>query len=76
MRRFQSLAAGVLAGPSRKAFTGEFSTLPASERRFPTAAAVAISVLNGADIERVHDVAEMRQVTDILDRFRAVPNDD
>ncbi len=72
MRRFRDLAAGVLAGPSRKGFTGEFSKLSADQRQFPTAAAVAIAVLNGADIVRVHDVREMRQVTDILDRFRSV----
>ena len=72
MRKFRDLTAGVLAGPSRKGFTGEFSKLPADQRQFPTAAAVAIAVLNGTDIVRVHDVREMRQVTDILDRFRSI----
>lgn len=67
--RLQGIAAGVLVGPSRKAFTGEFSGLPASSRQFSTAAAVAIAVLNGADVIRVHDVAEMKQVTDICDRY-------
>ncbi|MCC6477253.1 dihydropteroate synthase, partial [bacterium] len=59
---FMELAGGVLVGPSRKAFTGELSGLPADERQFSTAAAVAICVLNGADVLRVHDVSEMRQV--------------
>jgi dihydropteroate synthase len=70
LTRFRDLAAGVLVGPSRKAFTGEFCALPADRRQFPTAAAVSVAVLHGADIVRVHDVAEMRQVVDILDRFR------
>jgi len=70
LRALRGLGAGVLAGPSRKAFTGEFNKLPAARRQFSTAAATALAVLNGADVVRVHDVAEMRQVTDILDRFR------
>ena len=70
LNRFGDLAAGVLAGPSRKRFTGEFCALPPDQRQFPTAAAVALAVLHGADVVRVHDVAEMRQVVDILDRFR------
>lgn len=65
----KGLGAGVLVGPSRKAFTGEFSGLVASARQFSTAAAVAIAVMNGADVIRVHDIAEMRQVTDICDRY-------
>ncbi len=69
LNRLNGLGAGVLVGPSRKAFTGEFSGLPASSRKFSTAAAVAIAVMNGADVIRVHDVAEMRQVTDICDRY-------
>ena len=72
LHRFWDLAAGVLVGPSRKAFTGEFNRLPPDQRQFSTAAAVALAALNGADVIRVHDVREMRQVVDILDRFRAI----
>lgn len=60
---------GILVGPSRKAFTGEFSRLPASHRQFSTAAAVSIAILCGADVVRVHDTHEMKQVADICDRF-------
>lgn len=70
LHRFRDLAAGVLIGPSRKRFTGEFCGLPADKRQYPTAAAAALAILHGADVVRVHDVAEMRQVADILDRFR------
>jgi dihydropteroate synthase len=70
LQRFRDLAAGVLAGPSRKRFMGEFCGLPADKRQFPTAAATALAILHGADVVRVHDVAEMRQVADIVDRFR------
>lgn len=74
--RFRELAAGVLVGPSRKAFTGEFSGLPPASRQFSTAAVVAISVMNGADIIRVHDVSEMKQVTDICDRYLELTSGD
>lgn len=70
--KFRDLAAGVLIGPSRKRFTGEFCGLPPEQRIFPTAAAVCVAALHGADIVRVHDPAEIRQVTDIIDRFRAI----
>ncbi len=72
LREFRDLAAGVLAGPSRKAFTGEFSGLPADQRQFSTAAAVALAALFGADMVRVHDVGEMKQVVQIIDRFREI----
>jgi dihydropteroate synthase len=72
LKSFRDLAAGVLVGPSRKAFTGEFNKLPADQRQFSTAAAVALALMNGADVVRVHDVREMRQVSDIVDRFREV----
>jgi dihydropteroate synthase len=72
MNDFRKLAAGVLVGPSRKAFTGEFNKLPPDQRQYSTAAAVSIAVLYGADVVRVHDIREMRQVVDILDHFREV----
>ena len=39
----------------------------AEETRFATAAAVAIAVLNGAHIVRVHDVRVMRAALDVAD---------
>ena len=52
----------ILVGPSRKAFIGAVTGRDAGERIFGTAAVVAVSVLNGASIVRVHDVAAMRDV--------------
>jgi dihydropteroate synthase len=75
LRHLRGLGAGILAGPSRKGFTGEFNGLPPEQRQFSSAAAVALAVLHGADIVRVHDVAEMRQVTDIVDRFRMIQSE-
>jgi dihydropteroate synthase len=62
----------VLVGTSRKGFLS--ATLakhgkpaPAEERIFATAATVAASILNGAHIVRVHEVAEMKQVALTMD---------
>jgi dihydropteroate synthase len=42
--------------------------VPSDERVFATAATVAASILGGAHIVRVHDVAEMAQVAAVADR--------
>jgi dihydropteroate synthase len=61
----------VLVGPSRKAFIGKTlgNVLP-EERLEGTAAAVAISIINGADIVRVHDVKEMARVAKVADAIK------
>ena len=57
----------VLVGPSRKSFIGSTLGLPISERLEGTAAAVALSVANGADLVRVHDVRAMVRVARMAD---------
>jgi dihydropteroate synthase len=58
----------LLVGASRKGFIGKaLGRLPESERAWGTAAAVAASILGGAHIVRVHDVAEMSQVARVAD---------
>lgn len=52
----------VMVGVSRKAFIGQLTGKPASERAFGTAAAVTAAVLAGAGAVRVHDVAAARDV--------------
>ena len=56
----------VMVGVSRKAFLAQ--TEPQATR-FATAAAVTASILGGAHIIRVHDVAEMRVVAQIADEI-------
>jgi dihydropteroate synthase len=61
----------VLLGPSRKAFIGKIlDDAPVSERLEGTAAAVAISIFNGANIIRVHDVKEMKKVAMVADAIK------
>jgi len=48
----------VLIGASRKSFTTELMDLPPSNRLAPSLAAHLVAAENGADVVRVHDVAE------------------
>ena len=68
----------LLVGTSRKSFIGralesvlESSPVPEPSRVWGTAATVAASVLGGAHIVRVHDVAEMVQVVRVADAIAA-----
>ncbi len=57
----------VLAGPSRKRFIGQITGREnPRERIFGTAAAVALCAAAGVSILRVHDVAEMIDVTKVV----------
>jgi dihydropteroate synthase len=65
---FALLGFPLLVGTSRKKFIGRvLDDQLAPERVFGTAATVAASILNGAHIVRVHDVAEMVQVARVTD---------
>ena len=58
----------LLVGASRKSFIGYLlGGAPEQERGWGTAAAVTASILGGAHIVRVHDVAEMVQVARVAD---------
>jgi dihydropteroate synthase len=57
----------LLIGTSRKSTLGAVLDRPEDERVWATAATVAISIANGADIVRVHDVAAMLDVVRMTD---------
>jgi dihydropteroate synthase len=57
----------ILMGSSRKTTIGVVLEQPEDKRIWGTAATVAISIANGADIVRIHDVAEMKQVCAMTD---------
>jgi dihydropteroate synthase len=57
----------ILVGPSRKSFVGYTLNLPPDQRVEGTAAAAALCIDRGADIVRVHDVAQMTRVARIAD---------
>ena len=63
----RALGFPVLLGPSRKSFIGYTLDLPADERLEGTAAAVAVGIVRGADIVRVHDVTPMMRTVKMTD---------
>jgi dihydropteroate synthase len=74
LREFTTLQRPILVGPSRKSFIGKVLNRSVEDRIFGTAAAVALSLANGASIIRVHDVREMRDVADMtMSILRAEP---
>ena len=70
---FARLGCPLVVGTSRKSFLGKALArpgdpdLPAGERLLGTAATVTASILGGAHIVRVHDVAEMARVVRVAD---------
>jgi dihydropteroate synthase len=76
---FGKLGYPLLVGTSRKGFLGASlarhgKPAPPEERLWATAATVAASILGGAHIVRVHDVAEMAQVARVADYLLAPQN--
>ena len=64
----RSLNCPILVGPSRKGFIGHILNQPdPRERVWGTAAACCAAIAAGADILRVHDVKEMREVSRVAD---------
>ena len=63
----KSLGQPILIGVSRKSVIGNVLDLPVDERLEGTAALVACSILNGANIVRVHDVRYMWRVARMVD---------
>ena len=71
---FARMGCPLVVGTSRKGFLGKALALegepdvPPGERLLGTAATVTASILGGAHIVRVHDVAEMARVVRIADK--------
>jgi dihydropteroate synthase len=63
---FAALDLPLMTGPSRKSFLAHPDP---EENRFATAAAVAVSILGGAHIVRVHEIREMRAVAEVTDEI-------
>ncbi len=63
---FTKLGYPVLAGVSRKQFIGNLTRQPVHERGYGTAGAIAVAVLKGAKIIRVHDVRAMKDTAAVV----------
>jgi dihydropteroate synthase len=60
----------LLVGPSRKSFIGHIIQQPDPQQRvWGTAATCCAAIAQGANILRVHDVAEMVQVCRVADEI-------
>ncbi|MBD2315046.1 dihydropteroate synthase [Desertifilum sp. FACHB-1129] len=65
---FQHFGVPILVGPSRKSFIGHILNQPNPKQRvWGTAAACTSAIAGGADILRVHDVPQMREVSRVAD---------
>jgi dihydropteroate synthase len=65
----------MLVGVSRKSFIGHILDRPDPQQRiWGTAAACALAIDRGADLLRVHDVAEMADVRQVMDALVREPN--
>jgi dihydropteroate synthase len=67
LAELKALGRPILLGTSRKSFIGHVLDLPVDQRLEGTAATVAIGIANGADMVRVHDVAQMVRVIKMSD---------
>jgi len=64
----RSLGYPLLVGPSRKSFIGQILQQPEPEKRvWGTAAACCAAIVGGADVLRLHDVQELRDVCQVAD---------
>ncbi len=71
LKELKILDSPILVGPSRKRFIGNVCSdgdqLPVDERLEGTLAAVVLSVVNGANIVRVHDIRENKRALRLVD---------
>ncbi|MGA2641667.1 MAG: dihydropteroate synthase [Spirochaetia bacterium] len=68
----KSLRFPILVGLSRKGFIGEILDRPVEKRLIGTVTANTLAVLNGANIIRVHDVADAVEMVKIIDSIRRI----
>ena len=70
LNRFDCLGRPILLGSSRKAFIGRILGKPALERDTGTMATLAVGVMNGAHIVRVHDVKKAVETVRVVDAIK------
>ncbi len=67
LKALAHLGKPILIGLSRKSFIGKVLDLPLEERLEGSLAALAVAIVNGANILRVHDVKESKRVARMVD---------
>lgn len=71
LNRFSSLGQQILIGSSNKSFIGHILSPLTESRQMGTMATIAASIMNGANIVRVHDVKAAREIATIIDSIKA-----
>lgn len=66
---FLTLGRPILIGASRKSFIGKVLEADVEDRLEGTAATIAIAILRGASIVRVHDILQMKRVAKMADNI-------
>jgi len=69
LNKFKELGFDLMVGISRKSFLSQEKKYKIN-RLFPSLGLLAISIMNGANIVRVHDVKETKQMLSIVDRIK------
>lgn len=67
LKELRCLGLPLLVGTSRKSTIGKVLDLPVDQRLEGTAATMAVAIVNGADLVRVHDVKEMTRIARMTD---------
>jgi len=67
LKEFKRLERPLLVGLSRKSFIGKILDVPVEERLEGSLGALAYSIMQGANIARVHDVKESVRVVKVVD---------
>lgn len=70
LESFKELNYPILIGTSRKSLINYVNKNEVNERLFGTAATVSTSIIKGANIVRVHDVAEIKKVAVMTDAVK------
>jgi dihydropteroate synthase len=70
--RFNSLNLPLMIGTSRKSFIGRITGRAEGDRAFGGAASIAIAILRGAHLVRVHDVEQMADAARVADAIASV----
>jgi dihydropteroate synthase len=70
LAKFHSLGSPVLLGTSRKAFIGHILDREACDRDTGTMATIAVGVMNGAHIIRVHNVKKGVETVKVIDAIK------
>lgn len=69
LEELKTLGCPILLGTSRKRFIGEVLDLPVEDRVEGTSATVAVGIMKGAHIMRVHDVKPIARIAKMTDHM-------